>query len=54
MIHRSVSLLAVFAFISVFFCVGCSAQQTEEQALESLRQMTKDGKLPPEGYGRRH
>ncbi len=29
--------------------VGCTAQQTEEQALESLRQMTRDGKLPPEG-----
>ncbi|NOT46244.1 MAG: hypothetical protein HOP17_00645, partial [Acidobacteria bacterium] len=34
---------------SVLFTVGCAAQQTEEQALESLRQMTKDGKLPPEG-----
>src|SRR5215210_469109 len=27
--------------------VGCSAQ-TEEQALAQLRQMTADGKLPPE------
>lgn len=26
--------------------------QTEEQALQSLRQMTKDGKLPPEDYVR--
>ena len=44
--------LASFTF-SIFFlallCVGCSAQQpTEVQALESLRQMTRDGKLPPE------
>lgn len=31
------------------FTTSCSAQQTEQQALESLRQMTKDGKLPPEG-----
>lgn len=31
------------------FAVGCSAQQTEDQALESLRQMTRAGKLPPEG-----
>ncbi|HYJ90001.1 MAG TPA: tetratricopeptide repeat protein, partial [Pyrinomonadaceae bacterium] len=29
--------------------VSCSAQ-TEDQALESLRQMTRDGKLPPEDY----
>ncbi len=48
MLHRLVSLFAGFVFISVLFSVGCSAQQTEEQALESLRQLTKDGKLPPE------
>lgn len=30
------------------FSLNCSAQQTEEQALQSLRQMMKDGKLPPE------
>ena len=31
-----------------FFTFSCSAQQTEEQALQSLRQMTKDSQLPPE------
>jgi len=35
-------------FVSVLFIVGCSAQQTEEQALASLRQITRDGKLPAE------
>ena len=30
------------------FSLNCSAQQTEEQALQSLRQIMKDGKLPPE------
>lgn len=30
------------------FSLSCSAQQTEEQALQSLRQLMKDGKLPPE------
>ena len=29
------------------FTIACSAQ-TEQQALDSLRQMTRDGKLPPE------
>lgn len=32
----------------VVFTVGCSAQQTEEQALAQLREMTSSGKLPPE------
>ena len=48
MLHRLVSYFAILVFVSVLFSVGCSAQQTEEQALESLRQLTKDGKLPPE------
>ncbi len=30
------------------FTVGCAAQQTEEQALAQLREMTSSGKLPPE------
>ncbi len=30
------------------FSLSCSAQQSEEQALQSLRQMMKDGKLPSE------
>ncbi len=39
---------SVFFFI-VLFTVGCSAQ-SEEAALQSLRQMTKDGKLPSEEF----
>jgi soluble lytic murein transglycosylase len=37
----------VLVLVSVLFTVSCSAQ-TEEQALAQLRQMTADGKLPPE------
>ena len=36
--------------VSVLFAIGCSAQQTEEQALQSLRDMTRDGKLPAESF----
>jgi soluble lytic murein transglycosylase len=39
-----------FLYLLVIFTVGCPAQQTEEQALQSLREMTRDGKLPPENY----
>ena len=35
--------------ILALFTVGCSGQ-TEDQALQSLREMTRDGKLPPEDY----
>lgn len=49
MLYRLCSSFAFSVFILALLCAGCSAQQTEEQALESLRQMTKDGKLPPEG-----
>lgn len=47
MFHKFFDLVALFFFSLVLFTVGCSAQ-TEDQALVSLRQMTKDGKLPPE------
>ncbi len=33
---------------TALFAVACSAQQTEEQALQSLREMTRGGKLPAE------
>lgn len=33
---------------TVLFAIGCSAQQTEEQALQSLREMTRGGTLPAE------
>ncbi len=43
------NFLIVTAFLLTFFTLSCSAQQpSETQALQSLRQMTKDGKLPPE------
>jgi soluble lytic murein transglycosylase len=35
-------------WIAVLFIVGCSAQPNEEQSLANLRQMTSNGKLPPE------
>ncbi len=33
---------------TALFVISCSAQQTEEQALQSLREMTRGGKLPAE------
>ncbi|HEY0428128.1 MAG TPA: transglycosylase SLT domain-containing protein [Pyrinomonadaceae bacterium] len=44
--------LIASTLLLVLFTASCSAQQTqtEEQALQSLRQMTKDGKLPPETF----
>ena len=48
MFLRYLNLSACLGVIFVILTVGCSAQQTEEQALQSLREMTRDGKLPPE------
>ncbi len=31
-----------------FFAIGCAAQQTEDEAQKSLREMTRDGRLPAE------
>jgi soluble lytic murein transglycosylase len=39
-----------FTFTLTLFLIGCSAQQTEEQALASLRQMTRDGQVPTDAY----
>ncbi len=39
--------LLAFLFLAAVFTIACSAQ-TEQQALASLRQMTREGKLPPE------
>lgn len=36
--------------LTVSMIVGCSAQQSEEQALASLRAMTSNGKLPAESF----
>ncbi len=47
--RNSISALVISTiFVLTVFITACSAQQTEEQALQSLREMTKDGKLPPE------
>ncbi len=48
MFHKFVNLSIAVFLLSVLFTAGCSAQQTEERALASLRAMTRDGKLPPE------
>jgi len=50
MFQTFVKLNVAILLVSVLFIVGCSAQQTEEQALQSLRQMTSTGKLPPEDF----
>ncbi|MBK8466133.1 MAG: transglycosylase SLT domain-containing protein [Chloracidobacterium sp.] len=50
MFERSIRLGVSFLLLAVLFTVGCSAQQNEEQALRSLREMTRNGKLPPEDF----
>ncbi len=43
--------ITITAFMLVFFSLSCSAfpsAQSEDDALKTLRQITKDGKLPPE------
>ncbi|MEP6850595.1 MAG: transglycosylase SLT domain-containing protein, partial [Acidobacteriota bacterium] len=47
MIRHFFNAVAALLILTVLFAGGCSGQ-TEDQALQSLRQMTKDGKLPPE------
>ncbi|MBC7899060.1 MAG: transglycosylase SLT domain-containing protein [Saprospiraceae bacterium] len=47
--YNSFSAFAISTiFATTLFITACSAQQNEQQALQSLREMTKDGKLPPE------
>ncbi|MEQ1606951.1 MAG: transglycosylase SLT domain-containing protein [Pyrinomonadaceae bacterium] len=50
MFNKYTRALFSISILTVFLTVGCSAQQTEEQALQSLRQMTSTGKLPPEDF----
>lgn len=45
MILKNITLAALLGI----FTICCSAQQTEEQALRSLRDITSTGKLPAEG-----
>lgn len=42
--------LPSIVFSIAVFTVGCSAQQTEVQALRSLREMSKNGKSPTEAF----
>jgi soluble lytic murein transglycosylase len=50
-IHGFYSRLILTAILAVpVFTLSCSAQQTEEQALRGLRDLTSNGKLPPEDY----
>lgn len=41
-------IFAAFALSAAFLTAACTAQQTEEQALENLRQMTRSGRQPSE------
>ncbi len=50
MINKFTKLSFSPFLLSVLFTVGCSAQQSEEQALRSLREMTSGGKLPAEDF----
>lgn len=50
MFERSIRLVLTILLLTVFLTVACPAQQSEEQALRSLREMTRDGKLPPEDF----
>ena len=50
MFQNGIKLGISIILSAVLLTVGCSAQQTEEQALQSLRQMTSTGKLPPEDF----
>lgn len=47
MYHHLVRLASTLSILLVLMTVGCSGQ-TEEQALAQLRELTRDGKLPPE------
>ena len=50
MLFKFASFLACIVFVSGICTVGCAAQQTEEQALANLRQMSRDGRTPSEDY----
>ena len=48
MLNRFTEFSCCIVFLSIAFTVSCTAQQSEEQALKNLRDMTSNGKLPPE------
>src|SRR6476620_3290356 len=47
---KIICTLSSVVFLLAVYTVGCSAQQTEEQALQSLREISKNGKSPTESY----
>src|SRR4029079_19442904 len=47
LLKSAINSFAILLLVLSLCTVSCSAQ-TEEQALQSLRQLTKDGKLPAE------
>src|SRR5687768_3688257 len=50
MLQNILNLGVAVLLVPMLFTVGCSAQQTEEQALQSLREMTRGGKMPSEQF----
>ena len=50
MLSRFLSFFSCVAFSLAALSIGCSAQQTEEQALANLRQASRDGRVPSEEY----
>ena len=50
MFQKAVKLATSLLLLPILFTIGCSAQQSEEQALQALRQMSSGGKLPPEDF----
>ncbi|MEO8648627.1 MAG: hypothetical protein ABI539_05630, partial [Acidobacteriota bacterium] len=48
-IKKTVPAAALLTLLVVLSAAGCSAQ-TEEQALQSIREMTRGGRVPPEDY----
>ncbi len=50
MIIRTMKFSLSILTVIVSLILGCAAQQTEEQALQSLRAMTSNGQLPAESF----
>jgi soluble lytic murein transglycosylase len=48
MFQKLIKLFISTPLFLILFTASCSAQQTEEQALQNLREMTRGGKMPPE------
>lgn len=50
MLNNYLKITFCVSIILMLCTVSCSAQMSEEQAQSSLREMTRDGKLPPEDF----